>query len=526
MGDCMGDGGVSVDELLTGVNIALGRAGLLACPAFDDGSGVVRVSTVVAAVNNALEGCAAALPSWKQPGYAATHDAYNPTEEIISASNVATMTEIWRLENVGGDIAPIVSAARIFTVSRGKEEVLALAARDGREIWRHSVECEPFYPDICTFFGTPVITPDNKLTVVVGWSFGGGLRRFDPRDGDWVDDDSTWWNTRMGAPVVQGDEEFALRTSWGSAADPVAVSFRNFLVSSSFDNAPSVTAPSLLGGIAFVGVFRGSAAELRAFDSSRCPPAEVLCGHRWSVNLPGEATTPVTFADRVAVASIDGTLGGYDAATGDLLWSATFAGGLAHPPAVAHERLFQPDASGAIHAFAAGGCGSPHCAPIDSFELDAPIAGQPVVAGDVLYAGTENGTILAFDAFGCDEAPCQPLWAVDTQGGGITAGPIVTGGMLFATNSGGTLLAYGLPHAAGASPGWSRDPAIRGPTAKPALRGWELASCAGQTTPGRLVRCLRSHGKTSFDSQPPQGAWHRLTRSRSNSWHDISRCAY
>jgi hypothetical protein len=58
LGDCSGDGVVTVDELITGVNIALGTLELDACDAFDGNTdGAVTVDELIAAVNNALSGC-------------------------------------------------------------------------------------------------------------------------------------------------------------------------------------------------------------------------------------------------------------------------------------------------------------------------------------------------------------------------------------------------------------------------------------------------------------------------------------
>jgi hypothetical protein len=58
VGDCSGDGIVKVDELIKGVNIALGSLPVAECPAFDrDKNGEVRVDELVAGVNNALTGC-------------------------------------------------------------------------------------------------------------------------------------------------------------------------------------------------------------------------------------------------------------------------------------------------------------------------------------------------------------------------------------------------------------------------------------------------------------------------------------
>jgi hypothetical protein len=59
IGDCPpSDGQVAVNELVLGVSIALGSAGLDTCPGFDaDDSGTVAVDELVSAVNNAQLGC-------------------------------------------------------------------------------------------------------------------------------------------------------------------------------------------------------------------------------------------------------------------------------------------------------------------------------------------------------------------------------------------------------------------------------------------------------------------------------------
>jgi len=57
IGDCDGDGTVTVDEVVRGINITLGEA-TESCPAFDaDTDGVVTIDELVAGVNNVLTGC-------------------------------------------------------------------------------------------------------------------------------------------------------------------------------------------------------------------------------------------------------------------------------------------------------------------------------------------------------------------------------------------------------------------------------------------------------------------------------------
>lgn len=60
VGDCNGDGEVTVDEVIVGVSVALGVTAADACPAFDpSGDGQVTVDEILQAVNRALTGCTA-----------------------------------------------------------------------------------------------------------------------------------------------------------------------------------------------------------------------------------------------------------------------------------------------------------------------------------------------------------------------------------------------------------------------------------------------------------------------------------
>ena len=57
-GDCDGGGTVRINELVLGVNIALGQAPLDGCPSFDpSGNGRVDINELVMGVNNSLGGC-------------------------------------------------------------------------------------------------------------------------------------------------------------------------------------------------------------------------------------------------------------------------------------------------------------------------------------------------------------------------------------------------------------------------------------------------------------------------------------
>jgi len=58
IGDCNGDGAVRIGELITAVNIALGKQSVDTCAAADaNGDGAIRIAELIAAVRAALDGC-------------------------------------------------------------------------------------------------------------------------------------------------------------------------------------------------------------------------------------------------------------------------------------------------------------------------------------------------------------------------------------------------------------------------------------------------------------------------------------
>ena len=79
VGDCSGDGEVTITELVRGVSIAVGATPLDACRAFDrSGDGEVSIDELVLAVKNALDGCSAATPT-RTPGIPSPTPPRTPT---------------------------------------------------------------------------------------------------------------------------------------------------------------------------------------------------------------------------------------------------------------------------------------------------------------------------------------------------------------------------------------------------------------------------------------------------------------
>ena len=74
VGDCNGDGMVAINELIIGVNIALGSQPVSACPSFDvNNNGQVAINELILAVNNALNSCP------RIPTATATEEGDTPT---------------------------------------------------------------------------------------------------------------------------------------------------------------------------------------------------------------------------------------------------------------------------------------------------------------------------------------------------------------------------------------------------------------------------------------------------------------
>src|SRR5215510_6027217 len=88
-GDCNGDGEVSINELIIGVNIALGAQAATACAAMDsNGDGAVTVNELIRAVSMALNGCPARTVT---PTATAT-DTETPTPPPATDTPAATPT--------------------------------------------------------------------------------------------------------------------------------------------------------------------------------------------------------------------------------------------------------------------------------------------------------------------------------------------------------------------------------------------------------------------------------------------------
>lgn len=87
IGDCNGNGVVTVNEIIIGVNIALGNAPVTACPAFDPNhDDRVGINELIAAVSNLLYGCGVTPPTPLPTPTATATPSHSPTPTAVDTS--------------------------------------------------------------------------------------------------------------------------------------------------------------------------------------------------------------------------------------------------------------------------------------------------------------------------------------------------------------------------------------------------------------------------------------------------------
>ncbi len=96
IGDCDGNGAVGIDEVLTGVNMALGVVAVTRCPSFDvDVGGSIAINELLGGVRSALDGCVDAAPTpTSTPAPTPT-----PEEFVAAATDFACLTQWARVRH-------------------------------------------------------------------------------------------------------------------------------------------------------------------------------------------------------------------------------------------------------------------------------------------------------------------------------------------------------------------------------------------------------------------------------------------
>lgn len=409
-----------------------------------------------------LAGC------WRQPGYDALRQGWNPVEDRLTAANAATLTEAWTAPVDDGPVRsdPVVSGTGYVHVSDDLA-AYALDARSGSRGWRTEV-----VPDVPGYSPPPVtegVTSD-EADVHVAWGgrpnqgqLEGAQVRLDAATGA-VRDSRAGIGPRvptLAGPWRVGPFEGVVETTVGIAGLTVDGPARWTLLTDYRVNQrpPVPTAPAVLDDRFFVGL--GSFFErtnlLAGWDlagppTGSCP--SLRCEPDIEVALDGVPTAPAVAADKATVytATDAGTVYAVDTATGAIRWTAAVGSAVSQPLAWTPDALYAVTVDGDLVTLDPGGCGAPTCTPASSTPLaGAPVA-APAVAGGVVYVASDGGVVEAFatadlgghgpGGHGHGGHP-SPIWSATVDGGTeVTGGPTVANGLLLVGTAGGHVVAF------------------------------------------------------------------------------------
>jgi hypothetical protein len=113
IGDCSGDGRVTVDELVIGVNIALGEKTIAACPAFDIREDhQVTVTELMQGINNVFSGCPQRL------AFVVTTDFQTGSFATVTLDEPRMVTPASPARQVHSDAVARTFGGRVYIVNR------------------------------------------------------------------------------------------------------------------------------------------------------------------------------------------------------------------------------------------------------------------------------------------------------------------------------------------------------------------------------------------------------------------------
>jgi outer membrane protein assembly factor BamB len=363
--------------------------------------------------------------NWPQFGYSASHDGYNPYENVLSAANVARIGQDWSFRR-GGDVGtgPAVADGIVY-VAGYDGNVYALNAATGARRWSSVIE--PYGVG-----GPPVAVAGG---MVYASSEGGKMYALNAATGArrWTFNAGSPYNgitspTVAGGMIYAGSEEgdvYALNAATGARR-------WTFTTGSDLDSSPAVA-----DGLVYIGAGNGDVYALNAatghnrwtFASGSGPYGGTASpavangvvyvgspdGNVYALNAAngvklwtfaaGDYLDPIpAVADGVVyIGSDDGDVYALNAATGARLWTSTTGNGFAGPPAVANGVLYIGSTPSSIYALnAATG------ARLWTYTTGAAVSSFPAVANGILYIGSEDGYLYAFDLAGGLTTPARP----------------------------------------------------------------------------------------------------------------------
>ncbi|HEU0207365.1 MAG TPA: PQQ-binding-like beta-propeller repeat protein [Candidatus Udaeobacter sp.] len=379
---------------------------------------------------------AGSASQWPQYGFNSGHIMFNPFEHILDRSNVTELSLRWEfMTGNGTGIAPLSGPAladgAVYVASMAQTTFTALDADTGASRW--------IYTGLSTF-SDPAVWKGHVYTA----SLDGNLYAFPT---NCVGTCTPEWAVPIGTLGTNSPPTLSHGNIYVGGYDGRVYAFdatTGTQLWSGRVNPPRLTdplnfAPAVSNDRVFVSGDRG----IYAFPTD-CTGS---CAPLWIARTEFAPVAAPTIADGfVLVADYQGTVYGFDAATGSLNWTGMVAPG-PHAIAVAHGVAYLSSGKGELVAFAGAGCGQTVCNPLWTSAPSGFALFTPTIANGVVYVGAldfiyTQGRVLAYSTTCADG--CRPL-ATFVLGGANETPVAVAGGRIYATTVNGNIDSFGLP---------------------------------------------------------------------------------
>ena len=374
-------------------------------------------------------------PQWPQYGFDARHTLFNPSEDTLNRSNVATVSLQWEfMTGNGAGIAPLSGPALadgvLYVASLAQTTFTALDAATGATRW--------VYTGISTF-SDPAVGRGHVYTA----SLDGNLYSFPT---SCVGTCTPTWAVPVGTLGTNSPPTLANGNIYIGGYDGAVYAFdatTGAQLWSAQINPTDVAdplnfAPAFSDGRVFVSGDRG----VYAFPGSCTTP----CAPLWVAKTRySPSAAPTVAAGTVLVAEYLGTVNAIDAVTGIVTWQGAVTP-IPHAIAAAHGVAYVASGDGELVAFKVAGCGGAVCSPLWTSAPSGLSLFTPTIANGVVYVGAldfiyTQGDVVAYPAR-CSDG-CAPL-ATLVLGGANETPVAVAGGRIYATTVNGNIDSLGL----------------------------------------------------------------------------------
>ncbi len=412
--------------------------------------------TIAGASSNAFAAGARTAPlrlhatdsvNWPQTFHDGGHTSYNPSESILSPSNVGTLQLVGGVGVTGGPLAFTLDNGILFSQGQGDgvhPNLVAINTRNGATIWSSAAPPTSASSTMAAGQGlvfvncllSPTSNPYqgvcayNQRTGTLAWSFGN-----QQQGGDDITP-LTYANgvVYLGYGLVIGGITFQPGITALNAATGQPLYLAN--VGGTGSNALNGTPPVVGGGYVYYSCNLNNISGVCAFSAATGQLA-------WQYNN-GTGTIALTYGGGVLIAHADNngacSIVALNGANGKALASFNYQAGCGspYPVAVANGMLYASNTAGNLFALSGRTGQLAWSASPDNF------ASAPAVANGVVYiqlSYADAPTTIAYSAKNGAQ-----LWAANEGGDNLGTPPVIANGVLFAAGTScGSICAYTLP---------------------------------------------------------------------------------